>query len=90
MSFNFSATVRGHPWDLWGLAQLFDGNNPDKIKLVAEKPDGAPQVDFTNEAARTRFQRLGHNLFSQVMATISSWGDSHGDGPQEVLLHPQT
>jgi hypothetical protein len=32
------AAIMGHPWDIWGLSQIFDGREALKIKVEAVKP----------------------------------------------------
>jgi hypothetical protein len=52
MPIRFTATLEGHPWDLWGLSRLFDGSNSDAILVVAKEPVGLPRINMADARAR--------------------------------------
>jgi len=65
------AQIRGHPWDLWGLSQLFDGSNPLGLKVDgAVKPEGLPQPKWSDKAERDRFALVGYDRTAQLGAAI--------------------
>lgn len=65
------AQIQGHPWDLWGLSQLFDGSNKLGISVVgAVKPDGVPQPKWSDKADRDRFATVGYDRIAQLSANI--------------------
>jgi hypothetical protein len=76
MSIQITATVLGHPWDLWGLSRLFDGSDASHTLLKATKPDGRPIIDTNNPAQITRFRVHGYDLFAPITSDQLCW---HGN-----------
>jgi hypothetical protein len=76
MTTQLTATLQGHPWDLWGLSRLFDGSDTRHTLVMAEKPTGRPTYDTSNKDAINRFRIQGYDVF----ATLTS----------EELLAPGT
>ena len=68
MTIQVTATIQGHPWDLWGLSKLFDGSNASHTLVKAAKPEGRPTFDTNDAAAVARFRAQGYD----VLATITS------------------
>jgi len=64
MPFTYTARLRGHPWDLWGLSKIFDGSNADHTRIVATQPVGRPMYDPHTDAGRLRYARLGFDDFA--------------------------
>ncbi|WP_313002775.1 hypothetical protein [Brevundimonas sp.] len=65
------AQIVGHPWDLWGLSQIFDGDNALKISVQgAPKPSGAPSPNLAIPEERDRFARVGHDRMAQLSAAV--------------------
>ena len=42
MPIQVTATVMGHPWDLWGLSKLFNGSDATTTLVQTEEP----KLDF--------------------------------------------
>jgi hypothetical protein len=57
MPIQFTATLIGHPWDLWGLAKLFAGANADHTVFEAQEPKGLPTYKLSNKDERTGFRK---------------------------------
>jgi hypothetical protein len=83
MPVQFVLTLRGHPWDLWGLSKIFDGNNTDCTVVNALEPKGRPTVDFSDRAAIDRFQKLGYDKFATL--TSKSLLQDEAQGPPDLL-----
>ncbi|WP_316192151.1 MULTISPECIES: hypothetical protein [unclassified Bradyrhizobium] len=66
MLHRVTATLQGHPWDLWGLSQLFDGSDSSKTLVVATKPIGRPTFDVNDPDQRARFRIQGYDVFGQL------------------------
>lgn len=75
MPATFSIKLRGHPWDLWGLSQIFNGNNSDHTLIVATKPEGRPRVDYQDKAALHRFQRMGYDVYATLTTDSLTFAD---------------
>jgi hypothetical protein len=82
MPVQFTATLIGHPWDLWGLAKLFDGKNTDHTVIEANEPRGLPSYNFSNKDERDRFQKLGYDVFAKLTNDTLIWRDE--DGPPDI------
>lgn len=78
MLHRITATLQGHPWDLWGLAQLFDGSDSSKTLVKAEKPSGRPTIDPNNPEERTRFRIQGYDVFGLLTCDGLVWDDANG------------
>jgi hypothetical protein len=74
-----TATLQGHPWDLWGLSQLFDGSDSSKMLVVAAKPTGRPTFDVTDPNQVTRFRIHGYDVSSQLTSDALVLDDTKGD-----------
>jgi hypothetical protein len=70
VTVDITAQIQGHPWDLWGLAQLFNGENELGLRVVAEKPPGEPRIDFTKHYEIERFRRTGYDIVAQMTADV--------------------
>lgn len=69
MTVQVKAQIQGHPWDLWGLAKLFDGNNPEGIHVEgAVEPSGAPEVPWGKPDDLKRYLQVGHLRVAQLLA----------------------
>jgi hypothetical protein len=79
MPIQITATVLGHPWDLWGLAQLFDGSDSSHTLIKAHKPDGTPKIDTNDPAQITRFRMHGYNLFAPITSDELLWDGGAAD-----------
>lgn len=66
MLHRVTATLQGHPWDLWGLSLLFDGTDSSKTLVKATKPDGRPTFDVRDPAQVTRFRIHGYDVFAKL------------------------
>lgn len=66
MTAIYTTRLRGHPWDLWGLAQVFDGSGTDHTRIEATRPEGAPVYDFRTPEGQLRFARLGFDVFARM------------------------
>jgi hypothetical protein len=73
MPIQITATVLGHPWDLWGLAQLFDGSDSIRTVIKATKPKGRPTFDNKDPAQITRFRVHGYDLFATIACDLLLW-----------------
>lgn len=62
----YQVTLRGHPWSLWGLSQLFDGTNSSHTRITAERPNGRPIYNHQDPEARQRFQVFGFDVFGKL------------------------
>jgi hypothetical protein len=82
MPVQFILTLRGHPWDLWGLSKIFDGTNTDHTLVDTLEPKGRPTVDFSDRAARDRFQKLGYDIFAPL--TNDSLLHDEAEGPPDI------
>ena len=68
MTIQIKASILGHPWDLWGLAGLFDGNNEEGLLVEAIEPQGKPTINFKNRDELERFQKLGYARIAPLSA----------------------
>ena len=66
MTAVYTTQLRGHPWDLWGLSQIFDGTGPDATRIETAKPEGRPIYDYKTEAGRLRYARLGFDVYAKM------------------------
>jgi hypothetical protein len=78
MPVQFTATLIGHPWDLWGLAKLFVGTNSDHTLIDAPEPAGLPTYNFSNKDERDRFQKIGYDVFAKLTNDTLIWPDKAG------------
>lgn len=83
MPVQFILTLRGHPYDLWGLSKIFDGNNTDRTIVNAQEPKGRPTVNFQDRAAIDRFQKLGYDIFATL--TNNSLVHNEANGPPDIM-----
>jgi hypothetical protein len=79
MFHRVTATLQGHPWDLWGLSQLFDGSDSSKTLVVATKPNGRPTFDVNNRDQLTRFRIQGYDVAGQLTCDELILDDTTGD-----------
>ncbi|MFZ0734646.1 MAG: hypothetical protein WAM79_20175 [Candidatus Sulfotelmatobacter sp.] len=79
MLHRVTATLQGHPWDLWGLSQLFDGSDSSKTLVVATKPNGRPTFDVNDPDQRTRFRVQGYDVAGQLTCDELVLDDTTGD-----------
>src|SRR5216683_3634996 len=84
MLHRVTATLQGHPWDLWGLSQLFDGSDPSKTLVQAEKPNGRPTFDVNNPGERTRFRIQGYDVFGLLTCDELVLDDANGDDLRDL------
>jgi hypothetical protein len=75
MPIQIIACLQGHPWDLWGLAKLFDGSNDSKTLVEAQEPQGKPTFDASNIDAINRFRIMGYDVFANLTSTELMWDD---------------
>jgi hypothetical protein len=68
MTIQIKASILGHPWDLWGLARLFDGKNEEGLLIEATEPAGMPAVNHRDQKALDRFHRFGHAQLATLTA----------------------
>lgn len=61
MAIQITATVYGHPWDLWGLSKLFDGTDASHTLVKAPEPQGRPTFDTSDPAQIQRFRVHGYD-----------------------------
>lgn len=66
MLHRVTATLQGHPWDLWGLSLLFNGTDTSKTLVKATKPDGRPTFDVRDPAQVNRFRINGYDVFAEL------------------------
>ncbi|MHC2432756.1 hypothetical protein [Bradyrhizobium sp. USDA 4451] len=78
MIIPITASIIGHPWDLWGLSLLFDGSDPSKTKVVVTKPEGRPTFDPNSEAERNRFRANGYDIMTSLTSDELVWDDAKG------------
>jgi hypothetical protein len=78
MPLQIVATIQGHPWDLWGLATLFDGSGPAKTMVKAEKPKGRPTFDPNNAEEPNRFRIHGYNVLATLTSDELKWDEAVG------------
>jgi hypothetical protein len=73
-----TATLMGHPWDLWGLSVLFDGSDSSHTLLKAAKPAGRPTFDTNDPAAVQRFRVHGYDVCATLTADELVWDEDRG------------
>lgn len=78
MTIKVTATLQGHPWDLWGLSLLFDGSDASRMLLKANKPDGRPTFDTTDPVAVSRFRANGYDVFATLTSDELVWDEGKG------------
>jgi hypothetical protein len=78
MTIRVTATLMGHPWDLWGLSVLFDGSDSSHTKLKAAKPVGRPTFNVNDPAARERFRVHGYDVFATFTNDDLVWDEAKG------------
>jgi hypothetical protein len=76
MPIPITATIQGHPWDLWGLAKLFDGSDATRTLVTAVEPKGRPSFDATDKDAITRFRIAGYDISATLISDELIWRDS--------------
>ena len=79
MLHRVTATLQGHPWDLWGLSQLFDGSDSSKTLVVAEKPTGRPTFDVNDPEQRTHFSIQGYDVVGLLTCDELVLDDAQAD-----------
>lgn len=82
MPVQFIVTLRGHPYDLWGLSRIFDGTNTDHTLIKAEQPKGRPTVDMSKKEEFDRYHRLGFDTFAVLTCDTLIHKDE--DGPPDT------
>jgi hypothetical protein len=65
MTETFTATIRGNPWDLWGLSKLFNGINTDATHVQAKHPTTL-RLNMSEEKDRRRFELFRHDNFAAL------------------------
>lgn len=78
MLHQITATLQGHPWDLWGLSQLFDGSDAAKTLVKASKPNGRPTIDTNNLEEVNRFRIHGYDVVALLTCDGLIWDDEKG------------
>jgi hypothetical protein len=78
MPIQVTATVMGHPWDLWGLSKLFNGSDATKTLVQTEEPKGLPTFDATDKDAVSRFRVWGYDVSANLTSTELLWDESKG------------
>jgi hypothetical protein len=78
MPIQVTATISGHPWDLWGLGKIFDGKGPTQTLVKAEEPDGLPTFDVHDKDAVNRFRVWGYDVFATLTSTELLWDEGEG------------
>jgi hypothetical protein len=78
MPTQVTATLQGHPWDLWGLSKIFDGSNETRTLLTAVEPKGKPIFDLRNQEAINRLRVMGYDVFGTLTSTELIWDESKG------------
>jgi hypothetical protein len=78
MPTQVTATLQGHPWDLWGLSKIFDGSDEAKTLLTAAEPKGRPTFDTHDRDAVNRFRAMGYDIFGALTSTELLWDDTVG------------
>jgi hypothetical protein len=76
MTIQVTATLKGHPWDLWGLSRLFSGSDASHTLVRAAKPDGRPTFDATDPAAVARFRAQGYDVFATITSDELVWNET--------------
>jgi hypothetical protein len=76
MPIPITATIQGHPWDLWGLAKLFDGADATRTLVTAEQPKGRPSFDPADREALTRFRIAGYDISATLVSDELLWHDN--------------
>jgi hypothetical protein len=76
MPIPITATIEGHPWDLWGLSKLFDGTDSTHTRVIAQKPKGRPSFDPSDPAAVARFRAHGYNISATIRSDELFWHDN--------------
>jgi hypothetical protein len=66
MLHRITATLQGHPWDIWGLSLLFDGSDSSQTLVTAKMPNGRPTIDVNDPDQRTRFRVQGYDVFATL------------------------
>jgi hypothetical protein len=79
MFHRVTATLQGHPWDLWGLSQLFDGSDSSKTLVVATKPNGRPTFDVNDSDQRNRFRIQGYDVAAELTCDELILDDTKAD-----------
>src|ERR1700733_9201842 len=79
MPIQITVTLLGHPWDLWGLAQLFDGSDSCHTLIKANKPEGLPKIDTHDEAQVNRFRVHGYDIPGTITSDELRWDGSAAD-----------
>jgi hypothetical protein len=79
MLHRVTASLQGHPWDLWGLSQLFDGTDSSKTLVVATKPNGRPTFDVNDPEHRTHFRIQGYDVAAQLTCDELILDDAKAD-----------
>ena len=79
MPIQVTVTVLGHPWDLWGLSQLFDGSDSSHTLIKANKPEGMPKIDTNDEAQVKRFRVHGYDIFGTITSDEILWDGTATD-----------
>ena len=75
MPIPITATIQGHPWDLWGLSKLFDGTDSTHTRVIAQKPKGRPSFNASEPGAIERFRTHGYNISATVLSDELVWTD---------------
>jgi hypothetical protein len=78
MPTQVTATLQGHPWDLWGLSKIFDGSDEAKTLLTTAEPKGRPTFDTQDRDAVNRFRVMGYDIFGTLTSTELLWDDTRG------------
>jgi hypothetical protein len=79
MLHRVTATLQGHPWDLWGLSQLFDGSDSSKTLVMATKPNGRPTFDVNDPDQRARFRIQGYDVAAELTCDELILDDTKAD-----------
>jgi hypothetical protein len=74
-----TATLQAHPWDLWGLSQLFDGSDSSKTLVVATKPNGRPTFDVNDPDQLNRFRIERYDVAAELTCDELILDDTKGD-----------
>jgi hypothetical protein len=70
-----TASIQGHPWDLWGLSKLFDGTDSTHTRVIAQEPKGRPSFDPSDPGAVARFRAHGYNISANLLSDELIWHD---------------
>jgi hypothetical protein len=79
MPVQITATIYGHPWDLWGLSKLFDGSDANHTLVNAPKPQGRPTFDTNDSAQVQRFRVYGYDLPAPLTSDDLRWDGGVAD-----------